>query len=123
MLQPLEHPAHRPCCCRSSTPAPDLDQHNLMRIKTMSEKALRTRIWKIRREDKLHSFVKVRGREGEQGRRVLVRQSNAQFRAAAQPKLLLLSPCSQLLEGCGMAELAEEAREALQQLTGGAVPG
>lgn len=39
---------------------PSIDSHNLMRIRSMSEKALRTRIWKITRVDKLHSFVLVR---------------------------------------------------------------
>lgn len=39
---------------------PSIDSHNLMRIRSMSEKALRTRIWKITRVDKLHSFVQVR---------------------------------------------------------------
>ncbi|KAL4424400.1 hypothetical protein ABPG77_005643 [Micractinium sp. CCAP 211/92] len=58
-----------------------LDQHNLMRIRSMSEKALRTRIWRIQRVDKLRSFI-------------------------------------QMLEACGMAALAAEARRALRQMCG-----
>ncbi|CAL8470667.1 g10209 [Coccomyxa elongata] len=36
-----------------------LDQHNLFRINTMSEAALRRRIYKIQRSDKLQSFVEI----------------------------------------------------------------
>ncbi|KAL4447712.1 hypothetical protein ABPG75_004931 [Micractinium tetrahymenae] len=36
-----------------------LDEHNLMRIRSMSEKALRTRIWRIQRVDKLRSFIQM----------------------------------------------------------------
>lgn len=42
-----------------------LDALNLHRVRTMSEDALRRRVWKIRRPDKLDSFIKV----GEQGGR------------------------------------------------------
>lgn len=38
---------------------PGLDAHNVMRVKSMSDRALQTRIWKIRRVDKLQSFIKV----------------------------------------------------------------
>lgn len=49
----------------------------------MSDAALQRRIWKIRRVDKLHSFIQV-------------------------------------LDACGMAALAAEAREALAAMTGAA---
>ncbi|EFN52271.1 expressed protein [Chlorella variabilis] len=37
----------------------ELHAHNVMRVRSMSDRALQTRIWKIRRADKLHSFIKV----------------------------------------------------------------
>ena len=44
---------------KGSSGDPLLDAHNLMRCRTMSEKALRTRIWRIRRAGKLASFIRV----------------------------------------------------------------
>jgi hypothetical protein len=38
---------------------PGLDAHNIMRVRSMSDRALQTRIWKIQRVDKLQSFIKV----------------------------------------------------------------
>lgn len=37
-----------------------LDSLNLYRVQTMSDEALLRRIWKIRRSDKMDSFIKVR---------------------------------------------------------------
>lgn len=36
-----------------------LDSHNLYRIRSMSHQALQRRIWKIRKPEKLESFIKV----------------------------------------------------------------
>mmetsp|Transcript_58142 Transcript_58142/g.185032 ORF Transcript_58142/g.185032 Transcript_58142/m.185032 type:complete len:93 (-) Transcript_58142:45-323(-) len=36
-----------------------VDAHNYMRIRTMSEDALRRRVWKIKRVDKLESFHRI----------------------------------------------------------------
>lgn len=41
-----------------------LTEHNLHRVRTMTDKALQTRIWKIQRVDKLRSFIQVRRQGG-----------------------------------------------------------
>lgn len=65
-LNPLAHNYRKAFCLRPDTvptsdtqPSNNLDEHNLYRIRTMSESALQRRIYTIQRCDKLQSYVEV----------------------------------------------------------------
>ncbi|KDD75986.1 hypothetical protein H632_c407p1 [Helicosporidium sp. ATCC 50920] len=109
------HPCGRKTMALRTIVDPDqLDAHNHYRIRSMSEVALRRRIWKIRREDKMVSFIKVCEL------RVLLTEHAAALNL--QPKYRMKTcaprPPSQVLLDCSEPELAAEAEYALAALRG-----
>lgn len=101
-----------------------LDSLNMYRIRSMSQEALRRRIWKIRKVEKMASFIKVpRGLWTVLTRMYvgsgLGMSPGVQLRFFSHPNQGLLHSRVQVLKECGETELAEEAAEALAELGGG----
>lgn len=93
------------------------------RLQTMSDKALQTRIHRIRNVDKLRSFIEVLLLVGRLRLRLLRLLLMPAVNPCVSPPCACCSASSprigrlaQVLENTGKVDMAEEAKDALQQL-------